>query len=68
MLISLLAHSSTLKIEVTCSSKMSADFQGTINIIIIIETDFHEERIDLLQSCALWLILVLAVLLFRISM
>jgi hypothetical protein len=55
MLVSLLAYSSTRNMEATCFTEMSVDFQMTVNIIIIIETDFHEVRIDLLQSCALWL-------------
>jgi hypothetical protein len=50
MLVSWSAYSSTLKMEATCSPKMSGDFQWTIWHYIPEERTFHNHHCDNLKS------------------
>jgi hypothetical protein len=50
-LVSFLAYSSTLKMEATCSSEMSLDFQRTTRCYIPEDRTLHNHRCENLRSC-----------------
>jgi hypothetical protein len=55
-----LAYSSTLKMEATCSSKMSVDFQRTKVLYIPEHRTLHNRRCDNLKSYKIYLFVPLA--------